>query len=260
MREAVIDGVSVTLFADNGTQPSVSVTPCPPFASAGCTKNTVFQGGIHVPFFVAGPGVVPGSTTDALVSTTDVMATLASEGAARGLSVYVCSSDKDLRQCLSRQVKILNLRKQEELDADAYARGSDEPEIDVLVGAADTPPFLTDRRVVLARHAGLFSTADRVAPLVAYLASPAARPRARGPGRGPQLRRPGLRALNGDRPLPPLAAVDQRSIWRRFPRATFTSSSWASERGGFSTRWIREGSAFSLSLSHSRPSRAAELW
>lgn len=52
----------------------------------------------------------------------DVMATLASEGAARGLSVYVCSSDKDLRQCLSRQVKILNLRKQEELDAEALVK------------------------------------------------------------------------------------------------------------------------------------------
>lgn len=47
----------------------------------------------------------------------DVMATLASEGAARGLSVYICSSDKDLRQCLSPQVKILNLRKAEEMDA-----------------------------------------------------------------------------------------------------------------------------------------------
>ncbi len=52
----------------------------------------------------------------------DVMATLASEGAARGLSVYVCSSDKDLRQCLSRRVKILNLRKQEELDADGLVK------------------------------------------------------------------------------------------------------------------------------------------
>lgn len=47
----------------------------------------------------------------------DVMATLASEGAARGLSVYICSSDKDLRQCLTSQVKILNLRKAEEMDA-----------------------------------------------------------------------------------------------------------------------------------------------
>ncbi len=47
----------------------------------------------------------------------DVMATLASEGAARGLEVFICSSDKDLRQCLTPRVKILNLRKAEEMDA-----------------------------------------------------------------------------------------------------------------------------------------------
>jgi DNA polymerase-1 len=52
----------------------------------------------------------------------DVMATLAAEGAARGLSVYICSSDKDLRQCLSQRVRILNLRKGEELDADVLMK------------------------------------------------------------------------------------------------------------------------------------------
>jgi DNA polymerase-3 subunit delta len=41
-----------------------------------------------------------------------------------------------------------------------------------LVDAAQTPPFLTDRRVVVARHAGVFSTKDAVAPLVAYLEDP----------------------------------------------------------------------------------------
>ncbi|HVL28493.1 MAG TPA: hypothetical protein VM390_10125, partial [Acidimicrobiales bacterium] len=38
-----------------------------------------------------------------------------------------------------------------------------------VVDAAQTPPFLTDRRVVVARGVGRFSTAD-TAPLVAYLA------------------------------------------------------------------------------------------
>lgn len=47
----------------------------------------------------------------------DVMATLAVEGAARGLTVNLCTSDKDCRQLLSDQVKILNLRKWEALDA-----------------------------------------------------------------------------------------------------------------------------------------------
>ncbi|HUR53960.1 MAG TPA: DNA polymerase I, partial [Gemmataceae bacterium] len=49
----------------------------------------------------------------------DIMATVASEGAARGLDVYLCSADKDCRQLLSSNVKILNLRKQEMMDSAA---------------------------------------------------------------------------------------------------------------------------------------------
>ena len=47
----------------------------------------------------------------------------------------------------------------------------DEYDIRDVVDAAQTPPFLTDRRVVVARGVGRFSTSD-VAPLVAYLADP----------------------------------------------------------------------------------------
>jgi len=52
----------------------------------------------------------------------------------------------------------------EELDGDEY-------EVRSLVDAAQTPPFLTDRRVVVGRGVGRFS-ADEVKPLVAYLANP----------------------------------------------------------------------------------------
>lgn len=47
----------------------------------------------------------------------DIMATVASEGAARGFEVFICSSDKDLRQCITEKVRILNLRKGEMIDA-----------------------------------------------------------------------------------------------------------------------------------------------
>jgi DNA polymerase-3 subunit delta len=47
----------------------------------------------------------------------------------------------------------------------------DDVEIGTIVDAAQTPPFLTDRRVVLARDVGRFTT-DQVAPLVGYLADP----------------------------------------------------------------------------------------
>ncbi len=47
----------------------------------------------------------------------------------------------------------------------------DEFELRQVVDAAQTPPFLTDSRVVVARGVGRFN-ADDVAPLVAYLAEP----------------------------------------------------------------------------------------
>jgi DNA polymerase III subunit delta len=46
-----------------------------------------------------------------------------------------------------------------------------EYEVRAVLDAAQTPPFLTDRRVVVARGVGRFN-ADEVAPLVAYLHDP----------------------------------------------------------------------------------------
>jgi DNA polymerase III subunit delta len=61
----------------------------------------------------------------------------------------------------------------DELDATRYEVDG-AVQIGPLVDAAQTPPFLTDRRVVVGRHAGVFSTTEAVAPLVAYLADPLA--------------------------------------------------------------------------------------
>ena len=47
----------------------------------------------------------------------DLIATLADAGAAQGMDVFICSSDKDCRQLLSDRVKVFNLRKQEIFDA-----------------------------------------------------------------------------------------------------------------------------------------------
>ena len=47
----------------------------------------------------------------------------------------------------------------------------DDYELRQVVDAAQTPPFLTDRRIVVGRAIGRFST-DELAPLVAYLADP----------------------------------------------------------------------------------------
>ena len=52
----------------------------------------------------------------------------------------------------------------DEFDGDDY-------ELRAVVDAAQTPPFLSDKRVVVARGVGRFLT-DEVAPLVAYVGNP----------------------------------------------------------------------------------------
>lgn len=46
----------------------------------------------------------------------DVIATLATQAAGRGIDVFICTSDKDARQLISDRVKVFNLRKNEILD------------------------------------------------------------------------------------------------------------------------------------------------
>lgn len=60
----------------------------------------------------------------------------------------------------------------EELTEEQYRMEDDSFAITRLVDGAQTPPFLTDRRVVVGRHLGRFSKAADVEALVAYLASP----------------------------------------------------------------------------------------
>jgi DNA polymerase-1 len=49
----------------------------------------------------------------------DLIATLAREGAKRGLDVFICTADKDARQLLNDQIRIYNFRKNQVLDVDA---------------------------------------------------------------------------------------------------------------------------------------------
>jgi arylsulfatase A-like enzyme len=64
----------VIFTADNGTPTKVA----PPVLNPLKAKGSMFEGGIHVPLIVRGPGVaLPGSACDALVDVTDVWATLA---------------------------------------------------------------------------------------------------------------------------------------------------------------------------------------
>ena len=62
----------VIFMGDNGT-PGAHVSP--PFRR-GRAKNSVYEGGINMPFIVTGPGVARGSVSDVLVNSTDLFVTI----------------------------------------------------------------------------------------------------------------------------------------------------------------------------------------
>jgi DNA polymerase I len=59
---------------------------------------------MRIPFLM-----VPGYEAD------DIMATVSSEAAARGLDVFLCTADKDCRQLITDKVKLMNMRKDGEI-------------------------------------------------------------------------------------------------------------------------------------------------
>jgi len=63
----------LVFVGDNGTPPLAAA----PGAEPAHQKASVFEGGVHVPLFVAGPGVRAGVECTALVHVVDLMATLA---------------------------------------------------------------------------------------------------------------------------------------------------------------------------------------
>jgi arylsulfatase A-like enzyme len=66
------DNTYVIFMGDNGTdRNSVSA----PFRPTGA-KGSVYQGGVNVPLIVTGPGVAKGASSDALVNSTDMFATI----------------------------------------------------------------------------------------------------------------------------------------------------------------------------------------
>jgi len=75
-----------------------------------------------------------------------------------------------VRDAVRRLVDELVGDEDRSLAVDEHA--GDEYECATLADAAQTPPFLTARRVVVGRDLQRFKSADDVAPLVAYLADP----------------------------------------------------------------------------------------
>jgi arylsulfatase A-like enzyme len=63
----------IVVVGDNGTDPNAVRPPRDPEQA----KSTLYEGGIHVPLLVAGPGVARGGVTDALVHVVDLLPTVA---------------------------------------------------------------------------------------------------------------------------------------------------------------------------------------
>ena len=74
MEGPLLDRTTILFLGDNGTGDFAVTAPFDPARS----KNTVFEGGVHVPFIVAGPLVAhPGTESEAFVHVADVFHTVA---------------------------------------------------------------------------------------------------------------------------------------------------------------------------------------
>ncbi|MEL7156774.1 MAG: DNA polymerase III subunit delta [Actinomycetota bacterium] len=85
-------------------------------------------------------------------------ATLVAQAVRRAVTEFVGDGDRSLMV--------------EEVGEEHYAGDDGDLELTPLVNASHTPPFLTERRVVVGRQLGLFTKGEQVAPLVQLLADP----------------------------------------------------------------------------------------
>lgn len=73
MDPAVLEKTIIIFVGDNGTAPAATTPPSIPSHS----KGSLFEGGVNVPLIIAGSGIVQGNECSALVSVTDIFATIA---------------------------------------------------------------------------------------------------------------------------------------------------------------------------------------
>ena len=69
---AVRENTYVIFVGDNGTDSDVVQAPY----EVDRAKGTIYQGGVHVPLIVTGPGVARGAASESLVNSTDLFSTI----------------------------------------------------------------------------------------------------------------------------------------------------------------------------------------
>ena len=93
-----LDNTLVFFIGDNGTENDVVVAPVTPAKA----KGSLFEGGIRIPFVVAGPGVAQGQVADGLTDATDLLPTLLDywdlpvPGPAQGTSLLATLADPNV--------------------------------------------------------------------------------------------------------------------------------------------------------------------
>src|SRR5215207_11204768 len=103
------------------------------------------------------------------VGSCGVRAPLCDDGPAMGVHLVTGSDESILRAAVTDLVHQLVGDGDRSLMVDEFE--GDDYELRSVVDAAQTAPFLTDRRVVVARDVGRFTT-DELAPLLGYLVDP----------------------------------------------------------------------------------------
>lgn len=107
------DSTYVIFLADNGTPKPVTTAPWDPNRA----KGSCYEGGVHVPLIVRGPGVAAGSVCDGLVHISDLFATI-TELAGRpldhapaesvSLAPYLAGHTGSLREFVHSELYFLN--------------------------------------------------------------------------------------------------------------------------------------------------------
>ena len=138
----VRENTYVIFMGDNGT-PGAHVSP--PFRR-GRAKNSVYEGGINMPFIISGPGVARGAVSDALVNSTDLFVTIMEMA---GIDPAEAIPDEVTHDSVSFSYALSNPdapSRRDWLYADRFDRG--------LAGVQSGDYAMRDRRYKLVRHRG----------------------------------------------------------------------------------------------------------
>lgn len=118
----------IIFIGDNGTPNQVAQSPY----SSSMVKNTLYQGGVNTPLFIAGPGITRSGIDDNLVTGTDLFATIAEIA---GVSVNSIHDSKSIKSLFSSSSKIRDFQYTELFDGTVEGWTISDGEFKLIVKA-----------------------------------------------------------------------------------------------------------------------------